>query len=53
MLFSNVLCIVRFKNSNLLQYFSRLNKFELLVALNETGFAEGELYWDDGDSLCE
>ncbi|XP_014481924.1 PREDICTED: lysosomal alpha-glucosidase-like [Dinoponera quadriceps] len=30
---------------------SRKNDFELLVALNEAGYAEGELYWDDGDSL--
>ncbi|XP_015511679.1 lysosomal alpha-glucosidase-like [Neodiprion lecontei] len=30
---------------------SRKNKFELLVALDGNGFASGELYWDDGDSL--
>ncbi|XP_046491044.1 lysosomal alpha-glucosidase-like isoform X1 [Neodiprion pinetum] len=30
---------------------SRKKKFELLVALDENGFASGELYWDDGDSL--
>lgn len=31
---------------------SRKNDFQLLVSLNEAGYAEGELYWDDGDSLC-
>lgn len=30
---------------------SRKNNFELIVALNEAGNAEGELYWDDGDSI--
>jgi len=30
---------------------SRKNDFELIVALNEAGNANGELYWDDGDSL--
>ncbi|XP_029661673.1 lysosomal alpha-glucosidase-like isoform X1 [Formica exsecta] len=30
---------------------SRKNYFELIVALNEAGNAEGELYWDDGDSI--
>ncbi|XP_012261340.2 lysosomal alpha-glucosidase-like [Athalia rosae] len=30
---------------------SRKNKFELLVALDTRGFARGEMYWDDGDSL--
>ncbi|XP_033209375.1 lysosomal alpha-glucosidase-like isoform X2 [Belonocnema kinseyi] len=30
---------------------SRKNHFELLIALNEENRAEGELYWDDGDSL--
>jgi len=30
---------------------SRKNDFELIVALDETGNAKGELYWDDGDSL--
>jgi len=30
---------------------SRENNFELIVSLNEAGNAEGELYWDDGDSI--
>ncbi|XP_039303833.1 lysosomal alpha-glucosidase isoform X2 [Solenopsis invicta] len=30
---------------------SRKNDFELIVALDETGNAKGQLYWDDGDSL--
>ncbi|XP_046829832.1 lysosomal alpha-glucosidase-like [Vespa crabro] len=30
---------------------SRKNSFELLVALDQYNFAQGELYWDDGDSL--
>ncbi|XP_011052776.1 PREDICTED: lysosomal alpha-glucosidase-like isoform X2 [Acromyrmex echinatior] len=30
---------------------SRKNNFELIVTLNETKNAIGELYWDDGDSL--
>lgn len=30
---------------------SRRNDFELLVALNEAGYARGELYWDDGESI--
>ncbi|XP_012274416.1 lysosomal alpha-glucosidase [Orussus abietinus] len=30
---------------------SRRNKFQLIVALDESGMAKGELYWDDGDSL--
>ncbi|XP_011882286.1 PREDICTED: lysosomal alpha-glucosidase-like [Vollenhovia emeryi] len=30
---------------------SRKNDFELVVALDEAGNANGELYWDDGDSL--
>ncbi|XP_069701371.1 lysosomal alpha-glucosidase-like [Periplaneta americana] len=30
---------------------SRKNYFELLIALDKDGLAEGTLYWDDGDSL--
>ncbi|KAK6169329.1 hypothetical protein SNE40_020405 [Patella caerulea] len=30
---------------------SRKNKFGLLVALNSTNLAEGDLFWDDGDTL--
>ncbi|KAI4498392.1 hypothetical protein M0802_006571 [Mischocyttarus mexicanus] len=30
---------------------SRKNGFELIVALNRLEMAQGELYWDDGDSL--
>ena len=30
---------------------SRLNPFDLVVALNETRQAVGVLYWDDGDSI--
>ncbi|XP_043284600.1 lysosomal alpha-glucosidase-like isoform X2 [Venturia canescens] len=30
---------------------SRENPFELLIASDDLGLAEGELYWDDGDSL--
>ena len=30
---------------------SRLKPFDLMVALNETGRASGDLYWDDGDSI--
>lgn len=30
---------------------SRKNIFSLLVALNDAGYAKGELYWDDGDSI--
>ncbi|XP_071566173.1 lysosomal alpha-glucosidase isoform X1 [Temnothorax nylanderi] len=30
---------------------SRKNDFELIVALDEAGNANGELYWDDGDNL--
>ncbi|XP_076621881.1 lysosomal alpha-glucosidase [Colletes latitarsis] len=30
---------------------SRKNNFELLITLDEFKKAEGELYWDDGDSL--
>lgn len=30
---------------------TRKNDFELIIALNEAGNANGELYWDDGDSL--
>ncbi|XP_023237283.1 lysosomal alpha-glucosidase-like isoform X2 [Centruroides sculpturatus] len=30
---------------------SRLNGFFLIVALNDSKMAEGELFWDDGDSL--
>lgn len=30
---------------------SRRNDFELLIALDQAKKAEGELYWDDGDSL--
>ncbi|KAF7388428.1 hypothetical protein HZH68_012370 [Vespula germanica] len=32
---------------------SRKNSFELLVALDQLGFAKGELYWDDGDNSIE
>lgn len=31
---------------------SRKNKIELLASLDENKAAYGELYWDDGDSLC-
>lgn len=30
---------------------SRKNNFELLIALDENENANGELYWDDGDSI--
>ncbi|XP_076060540.1 lysosomal alpha-glucosidase-like [Oratosquilla oratoria] len=30
---------------------SRLNKFGLVIAPDDSGNAAGELYWDDGDSL--
>jgi len=30
---------------------SRKNKFGLLVALDENGEAEGELFWDDGETI--
>ncbi|KAK6169325.1 hypothetical protein SNE40_020401 [Patella caerulea] len=30
---------------------SRKNKFGLLVALNSTSQAEGDLFWDDGDTI--
>uniref|UniRef100_A0A914E8N9 Uncharacterized protein n=1 Tax=Acrobeloides nanus TaxID=290746 RepID=A0A914E8N9_9BILA len=30
---------------------SRLNEFQLLVALDANSQASGELYWDDGESL--
>lgn len=30
---------------------SRKNSLLLLVALTESGFAKGDMYWDDGDSL--
>ena len=29
--------------------FSRLNDFGLLVALDEHQYADGEVYWDDGE----
>lgn len=32
---------------------SRKTDIGLLVALDESGTAEGELYWDDGDSLSK
>lgn len=31
--------------------FSRKNSFRLLVALNETGQANGGLFWDDGETI--
>ena len=30
---------------------SRENAFGLVVALDESGKAEGELFWDDGESI--
>uniref|UniRef100_A0A8D9EPS6 Lysosomal alpha-glucosidase n=1 Tax=Cacopsylla melanoneura TaxID=428564 RepID=A0A8D9EPS6_9HEMI len=30
---------------------SRQNEFKILIVLDDTGRAEGELYWDDGDTL--
>ncbi|XP_048758029.2 lysosomal alpha-glucosidase-like isoform X2 [Ostrea edulis] len=30
---------------------SRKNNFRLLVALNETGYANGGLFWDDGETI--
>lgn len=32
---------------------SRKSKIELLVASDANGMAEGQLYWDDGDSLSK
>ena len=34
-------------------YFRRKNYFSLCVALDLTGLANGELYWDDGEELGE
>jgi hypothetical protein len=34
-------------------FLSRNNDFELLIALDQDGYATGSLYWDDGDSLSE
>lgn len=31
------------------QLFSRQNPFGLTIALDESGSASGELYWDDGE----
>ena len=33
------------------QLFSRQNPMKLLIALDSNGMAEGELFWDDGNSV--
>ena len=37
--------------ANVTTTLSRLNDFDLLVVLDETMQAEGELYWDDGNTI--
>ena len=32
-------------------FFSRKNSFSLYAALDETGKASGDLFWDDGNSI--
>lgn len=32
-------------------FYSRMNPFSLIIALDERGEASGSLFWDDGDSV--
>ncbi|ESP01428.1 hypothetical protein LOTGIDRAFT_212916 [Lottia gigantea] len=43
--------ILPWQYANTTTTLSRKNKFGLLVALNSSGGAEGDLFWDDGDTL--
>ena len=43
--------ILPMQAANVTTSLSRQNPFDLLIALNETQQAIGDLYWDDGDSI--
>ncbi|XP_064615639.1 lysosomal alpha-glucosidase-like [Liolophura sinensis] len=43
--------VIAFQKPEVTTTLSRLNLFGLLVALNESGSASGDLFWDDGDTV--